>query len=180
MRRGWIVVGPVVLGGLLNSADSVARETRPLVLTERVDLFSEEGASWWVDELPRAGASPRAAAIRWLEQIRFVAAVPRASVVLGASLSSQSIAVRRPISRQTPLYLQAGVTTSLGLPRGALVGAEWWHGALRVGVGVHTSSGATWARPVWDGWRVLPAVGIGFGRSPVATGASPWRIPGEP
>jgi hypothetical protein len=172
-----VLCGALALGTLAASAE--AGERRPLLITERVDLFAEDGASWWVDELPRAGASPRAAAIRWLEQVRFVAAVPRASVVLGASLSSQSIVVRRPVSRDTPLYLQGGVTTALGLPRGALVGAEWWHGAMRIGVGVHAYSGATWRRPVYDGWRVLPAVGIGVGRSPVATGASAWRIPGQ-
>ncbi len=189
MRRasfeGWarrMLVWTGLVSGLACGLErgAQAAENRPLILAERIDLFAEDGGSWWFDELPRAGASPRAAAIRWLEQVRFVAAVPRVSVVLGASLSSQSIAVRRPISRQTPLYVSAGMTTSLGLPRGALVGAEWWHGSLRVGLGVHAYSGATWSRPVWDGWRVLPAVGIGLGRSPANTGASAWRIPGEP
>lgn len=133
---------------------------------ERIDLVSEDPGSWLVDEVPRVGVAPRATAMRWLEQVKVSGAIPRASLVIGASLASQSVAVRRPLTHRAPVYGQVGVTSALGLPRGVLAGAEVWRGPVRLGLGLHLVSRATWDRPVWDSWRVLPGVGIGIGRSP--------------
>jgi hypothetical protein len=133
---------------------------------ERVDILSEDPGTWLVDDAPRVALSPRLTALRWLEQVKVSAAIPRASLVIGVSASSQSLSLRRPLSHRVPLYGSVGLTTALGLPRGGLLGAEYWRGPVRIGVGLHAHAGATWARPVWDSWRILPGVGIGLGRSP--------------
>jgi hypothetical protein len=133
---------------------------------ERVDLVSEDPGRWLVDDMPRLAVAPRASLLRWVEQVKLSVAVPRASLVVGASLSSQSISIRRPLTHRAPVFGQVGVTTALGLPRGALVGAEIWRGPVRLGAALQVHAAATWARPVWDSWRVLPGIGIGIGRAP--------------
>lgn len=135
---------------------------------ERIDLISEDPGTWLIDEIPRSTVAPRSAALRWMEQIRFGVVIPDASLVVGVSVASQSIAFRRPLLKRAPVYAQAGISTSLGLPRGGLVGVEAWTGPVRFGLGVHAMSQARWARPRWDQWRVVPGVGIGFGQSPFA------------
>ncbi|MEZ4322964.1 MAG: hypothetical protein R3F61_36195 [Myxococcota bacterium] len=151
--------------GLLGVA-LAAPDRAAAVHFERVDLVSEDPGRWLVDEVPRTLVSPRGTALRWVEQVKVAFAVPRASLVVGASVTSQSVAVRRPLTHRAPVYGQVGVTTALGLPRGVLVGLEAWRGPVRLGIGVHAHANATWARPVYDTWRVLPGVGIGIGRSP--------------
>lgn len=140
----------------------------PRVYLERVDLVSEDPGLWLIDEAPRSGISPRVTALRWLEQVRFGVAIPEASLVVGLSVESQSVMVRRPLLKRAPVYAQVGVGSALGLPRGGLVGIEAWTGPVRFGLGVHAMSDARWARPRWDRWRVVPGVGIGLGRSPFA------------
>ena len=138
----------------------------PLIRTERVDLFSEEAGSLWIDDLPRIGIAPRITAIRWLEQVRFAAEIPRLNLVLGASVGSQSVSWRQRVTPRSRIYGSVGVTTRLGLPRGLLVGIETWAGPLRLGAGVHAYADASWARPSWNKWTVRPGLGIGFGRAP--------------
>lgn len=138
----------------------------PFVRTERIDLISEDPGTWALEDLPRLGYSPRSAALRWLEQVRFVAELPRFNVVLGASVASQSISYRFRITPRAKIYASAGLTTRLGLPRGVLLGAETWAGPVRLGLGLHLASDARWADPNWSQWRALPGIGIGLGRAP--------------
>lgn len=138
----------------------------PVFRTERIDLFSEEAGSLWIEDLPRIGVAPRITAIRWLEQIRFAAEIPRLKLVLGASVGSQSVSWRTRFTPRSKIYGSVGVTTRLGLPRGLLVGVETWAGPVRFGAGVHAFAEASWARPTWTRWTVHPGLGIGFGRAP--------------
>lgn len=142
---------------------------------DRVDLVSETTASWQHDELPRLGQTPRVVAMRWAEQVQPVIAVPlgvdAGALQLGASLRAQSIRYERAAFRPS-WSVNAGVQLGAGLPNGALAGLSWRHGALRVGGSLAAVSAASWARPVWDTWRWLPAVGIGVG--PAIPERAPW------
>lgn len=140
----------------------------PVARFERVDLFAED-APWWTDDLPRVAVTPRFTALRWAEQVRAVVALPRASLVLGVAAGRQSVAVRRPLTRRAPVYASAGLSSSLGLPTGATGAVEAWGGPVRVALGLGVDSGASWARPVWDGWRPVVGLGVGIGRTPL-----PW------
>lgn len=140
----------------------------PVARFERVDLFAED-APWWTDDLPRMGVTPRFTALRWAQQVRAAVALPRASLVLGVSAGRQSIALRRPLTRRAPVFASAGLTSSLGLPTGACASVEGWTGPVRVALGLGVESGASWARPVWDGWRPVVGLGLGVGRRPL-----PW------
>ncbi|MCA9567247.1 MAG: hypothetical protein KC656_05370 [Myxococcales bacterium] len=134
------------------------------VVAERIDVFSEDGAAWWFDDLPRARATPRITALRWAEQVRFVARTPDHPVFFGASLAAQSVGVRGALGRG--VVGSTALLTRLGLPSGAWVGVASWRGPMRVGVSVVATSGASWRRPRWDHWGVLPSVSVGFGRAP--------------
>jgi len=136
------------------------------VVFDRIDLISEDPGRWLLDEAPRMTALPGATGVRWARQIKLSVAIPRASLVLGASLTSQSVSIRRPLTRRAPIYAHGGPTLALGLPRGALVGVEAWRGPVRFGLGLNVLSSATWARPVYDSWAVVPGIGVGIGQPP--------------
>lgn len=133
------------------------------VVPERIDVFSEHGAGWWVDELPRVDRLPGSVAVGWLSQVRLVARTRGLPLFFGMSLSAQSIGLR---GRLGPLAGQVAVRTRLGLPDGAWVGFAGWRGPVRIGGSLVVASNASWADPRWDVWRVLPAVSVGFGRRP--------------
>ena len=139
----------------------------PVVQLERVDLFSEQATGFWIDDVPRLGVGPRVTGLRWAEQVSVAVDFPRASVVLETSLARQSLRLRRPLSHRFPVYVSGAVITHLGLPAGAGGGAEVWLGPLRLGGGLYGESRASWARPTWDHWRLLPGIGVGLGRSPM-------------
>ena len=136
------------------------------VVFDRIDLLSEDPGRWLLDEAPRTAALPGPTGVRWARQVKLSVSIPRASLVLGASLSSQSVSVRRPLTRRAPIYAHGGVTLALGLPRGALVGVEAWRGPVRFGLGLNVLSSATWARPVYDSWGLVPGIGVGIGKAP--------------
>lgn len=138
----------------------------PFVRTERIDVLSEDPGTFVFDDLPRAAYTPRSTVLRWLEQVRFVATVPRYSLVLGASVASQSISYRFQVHPKAPVYGSAGIVTKLFLPRGLQLGAETWAGPVRLGVGLQVHSDATWARPDYTRWHAQPGIGIGIGRKP--------------
>lgn len=139
----------------------------PAVMVERIDLFSDEAMDFWLDDAPRLGVGPRATAVRWLEQVSVVTAFRRASLVVSLSVQRQSVRVRRPLSNRFPFYASGGLITHLGLPAGAAGGVEYWAGPVRIGVALRAESSASWARPTWNHWRVLPGIGVGVGDSPM-------------
>jgi len=139
------------------------------VALDRIDLLSETDGSWQHDELPRAGISPRFVGVRFVEQVQPVIAFDR--VQLGLSLRSQSLRWAQPLGDST-LVLNGGAQFAAGCPNGVVLGGAWRPGALRLGASLSVSSAAHWGRPVWDGWRVLPTIGIGIGRH--ARPRAPW------
>ena len=142
------------------------------VRLDRVDLISEANGTWLHDELPRAGTTPRFAAVRWLEQVQPVIAYDRVQV--GLSLRTQTIRYEYPIA-DGPWRLNGGLQMSAGLPNGAVAGGAWRTGPLRIGASLSAVSTANWVRPVYEGWRWLPTVGIGLGPAQNPGGRrAPW------
>ena len=139
---------------------------------DRVDLLSENNGTWLHDELPRAGTTPRFAAVRWIEQVQPVIAYDR--IQLGLSLRSQSLRYEAPVF-DGPFHLNGGLQMSAGLPNGAVAGGAWRTGPLRIGASISAVSTANWARPVYAGWRFLPVLGIGLGPKQDGNGRkAPW------
>ena len=157
LSRGFAVIGWVAM----------VFAAEPVVMLERIDVFSDEALDFWLDDVPRLGVGPRATAVRWIEQIGVVTAFRRASLVVSLSIDRQSVRLRRPVSNRYPLYASGGLITHLGLPAGAAVGMEHWVGPVRIGFALRAESSASWARPKWNHWRVLPGIGVGVGDSPM-------------
>ena len=87
---------------------------------------------------------------------------PGDAVFVGLSLASQSLVVERPIVGR--FGLSGGVSARAFLPRGAMLGAYGRFGRVRLGLSANVLAAATWSRPVYDSWRVVPGVGVGVGR----------------
>lgn len=145
---------------------------------DRVDLLSETSGTWLHDELPRSPDSPRVVALRWVEQVQPVIALPPAGLQLGLALRTQSIRYERSLDGG-PWALNGGVQLGALLPNGLVGGAAWRRGPVRIGVSMSAVSRASWANPSWTGWRWLPTLGVGLGpaRDDGKSGASgrpPW------
>ena len=136
---------------------------------DRVDLVSEDTGLWLNHELPAAPAYPVRAALRFVTQVKVVFALPGLEgLQAGASLSSQSIALERPLELgflPKGFAWHAGVQTRWLMPRGAFGGVAYRWKHLRVSAGVSALSGASWAHPTWSSWTVVPTLGIGIGRA---------------
>ena len=133
---------------------------------DRVDLLAEAPSTWLNHELPRAGHSPRTAALRFVQQVQPVFYTPIDGLTVATSLSAQTLHLDHALVPRAGLSVGAGLQTQLLLPTGLLADVGWRQGPLRVGVGVSALSSATWRRPDWTVWTALPAVGIGIGRNP--------------
>lgn len=146
---------------------------------DRVDVLSEDPGLWLADEAPRLGTATSSSALRFVEQLKISWQLPVDGWFVGTSLASQSVVVERPVwtlSHADPasgLLVTGGLQTKALLPRGALVGVAWRHGPVRVGLSLNAVSSASWARPDWTVWRVLPGLGVGFGRA-WRPAAAPW------
>lgn len=152
--------------GAVLTALSTTSVAAPFVRTERIDLISEDPGTFVFEDLPRTAYTPRSTVLRWLEQVRFVATVPRYGLVFGASVASQSVSHRFRVLPDAPVYGSVGVSTKLFLPRGVLLGAETWAGPVRLGIGLHVHTDATWSRLDYTRWHAQPGIGIGLGRRP--------------
>lgn len=129
---------------------------------DRIDVLSEDPGTFLSAEVPKLSSSTTIAGIRFVEQVKPVFTTPLEGLLVGLSLSTQSVYYEQPL---TPgLGLTGGVQTRLGLPRGLLLGGYGRVGRLRVGLSANLLSGATWTRPDYTTWRVLPGVGIGVGQ----------------
>lgn len=143
---------------------------------DRIDLLSEDPGAFLDEHVARFGASPTVTSIRYAEQLKVVLRTPVRHLHLGLSVASQSLVVEPPL--RWGLGLTAGVQTRLALPRGGIVGVHYRRGPLRLGLSANLLSGATWTRPDWSQWRVLPGVGIGLG--PARRGPRPDHVWGDP
>jgi len=126
---------------------------------DRVDLLSDDPGRWWWDDLPRAAAAPEVTAARFVAQVQPVFDLG-GGWTLGASLSSQSL--RRELPLDDGLSAVLGVSTQLGLPRGAFGGFALRTGPVRCALTVHVLSTATWSDPRWQTWTVQPTAALGW------------------
>lgn len=145
----------------------------PAVRFDRIDVLAEDPGTWWLDDLPRAGWNGGTVALKGLAQVKVVVALGGDGLQLGISASSQSLVLERPIWPSADLYAWGGLQTALLLPRGLMAGISYRPGPVRISVGVSAVSSASWARPDWSSFALLPTIGLGFG--PV----SRWRAGGR-
>lgn len=141
---------------------------------DRVDLVSEDNPTWLVDDLPRVGDTPRATAVRFVEQVEPVWFTPIDGLTVGTSVRTQSLQWERPASPALGVYGSMALLTRLGLPSGARIGAALRRGPVRIGASLTLLSSASWSRPDWSVWRPLPALGVGVGRSYDEPSRAPW------
>jgi hypothetical protein len=136
----------------------------PRLSFDRVDLLSEDTGTWVNYELPLVGANTTTTLVRFVEQVKVSFTLPVERFYAGVSFASQSLNYEYPLVPSWGLGLNLGLHTKLLLPRGVFLSASWrcWH--TRVAVGVSLTSVASWARPDWSSWTVLPTLAIGFGR----------------
>jgi len=134
---------------------------------DRVDLLSADPGTFLADDISRFSDSPTGVSVRWFEQVSVVLDTPAERLHVGLSLASQSLAIEQSLGAWTAW--QAGLSTSLGLPRGAFVDVSFRRGAVRVAAAVNLHTGATWSRPQWTSIRVLPAIAVGVGPVPRET-----------
>lgn len=133
---------------------------------DRIDVLNEEAPSFLHYDVTTTGVYPAGTALRFIEQLKVVVTLPVDGLYLGASLRSQSLTYEGAILRTGDgrgLFWSAGLSTRLLMPYGAQAGIAWRFGVMRLGIGVQAASGATWARPAWSEWQVLPTIGLGFG-----------------
>lgn len=136
---------------------------------DRVDLLSESPGTWLTQEAPRLTAIPGTVAVRWVEQ---VAPVVQIGVVeVSASVAGQSVGIAVPLDPVRPAWFDAGVVARGLLPVGGRVGVAWGAGPVRLGLSAVALADATWVRPDYAHWSLVPAVGVGVGR---------YRAPGSP
>ena len=128
---------------------------------DRVDLLWEDPGAVVGSLGVARDRSTTVTAIRFVEQVKPVIATPVEGLSIGVSLASQSVVYEQPILGG--LGLTTGVQTRLGLPRGAILGAHLRVARLRLGASANLLSGATWTRPDWSVWRIVPGIGIGIG-----------------
>lgn len=129
---------------------------------DRVDIISEDPATFINYDLPNFGVNTTTSAIRFVEQIKLVFETPLEGLSIGASIGSQSVFYEKPI-KTSSFYYGAGIQSALLLPRGIFADLSWRPGPMRIALGVSMVSSATWTRPDWTAWDVLPTLGIGIG-----------------
>ncbi len=134
---------------------------------DRVDVVSQAPGTWLHDEVALFGVYATGPALRFAEQLTLVWTLPVEGLTLQTSLATQSLDYEGALGRRGDWsgWWHFGVQTRLLVPSGYHFGlaARWrW---LRVGAGLSVFSGAGWGNLRWDGWRILPTVGLGVGRS---------------
>lgn len=150
---------------------AAALATAPVGL-DRVDVLAEAPGLWVSQELPRFTTTPRVGAVRFLTQVQPVLWTPVEGLQLGLSLQAQTLLVERPVLPHAGLHLTGGLVTRAGLPAGVQLGGAWRPGNVRLGLSAIVLSSASWARPEWSSWRLLPGLGLGVGRDPRPR--APW------
>lgn len=136
----------------------------PAIALERVEILALDPGTWPARHAPLVPTQPAMQAVRLALQVQPEWRLGGSRWVLGTSVAALSVAHEAPIGGR--FSWTAGVQTRLGLPNGAFAGVLMQHGVLRSGVGTSVRSDATWARPRWDHWEVLPALSLSIGRRP--------------
>ena len=104
-------------------------------------------------------------AVRFLEQVQPVWRTPWPQLMLGTSLSSQSLTWEQPFTAGSSWGWRGGIQTQTLLPRGLIL-AGWWRGQhLEVAGGLSLLSGASWRQPDWRHWQAIPTLGLSLVRS---------------
>ncbi|NCG19347.1 MAG: hypothetical protein GWP91_10100 [Rhodobacterales bacterium] len=134
---------------------------RPLAF-DRVDVLSEASPTWLHDELPRRSTSGRFVAVRFIEQVQPVLALPVEGLELGFSLRSQVLRYESAVNDDWSV--NGGLLLGALLPNGLSVGTSWRPSKVRIGASLSLVTTANWNRPAWAAPRLLPGVGIGLGR----------------
>ncbi|MBM4389953.1 MAG: hypothetical protein FJ090_02415 [Deltaproteobacteria bacterium] len=129
---------------------------------DRVDILAEDPGTWINYDLPQAPVAFTQTAVRLVEQVSVQWQLPVTNLYLGTSIASQSLTYELPWKHG--LGVHGGLQTSLLLPRGAVLGAHWRTGRVRLGLGASVISSATWAHVDYSQWHVLPTIGVGVGR----------------
>jgi hypothetical protein len=151
--------------------DLDAPEPRPPSFAlERIDLVAADPGTWVNYDLPMAGAAPGAAVLRFVEQVQVVLATPVEHVYLGVSIGSQSMVLEygpdtlmaHPPRALGGVSVYGGIQAVTLLPRGAIFGVALSSESLRVSAGASLLSAATWRRPAYLQWNVLPTIGLGL------------------
>ena len=155
------------LGAWLLAASSHAA---PRVVLDRIDLISEAAPDWQRHDLRRLGTYPEAGTVRWLAQITAAGAAGPAT--FGLSLQNQWIGLRGALTPDKSMHVEAVAITTAFLPTGGRAGLSARIGPVRIGVSLVASSGATWVRPRYGSWSVVPAFGFGIGPNPKEK--APW------
>lgn len=134
---------------------------------DRIDLFNEQVSSFVNYDVPSAPAYPPGTALRLVEQLNVSLTLPVRGLYVNASLRSQGISYEDKMIYSDDsgrgFYWVFGLSTRLLMPHAVNFGIAWRFSAVRVSLGVQAESGATWARPNWNQWQVLPTLGLGFG-----------------
>ncbi|MBN1337001.1 MAG: hypothetical protein JXB39_13670 [Deltaproteobacteria bacterium] len=131
---------------------------------DRVDLVSEDPATWLNYDVPMVGVNTTTVAVRWIEQVKVSWRLPVQGLSIGTSLASLSVFWEHPVWSTAGISAGAGLQTALLLPRGVFADVAWRKGRFRVAAGVGAVSGATWADLDWTAWNVVPTLGLGVGR----------------
>ena len=150
----WAALG---LSSLLFTAASAE------VRLVRVEILSEDPGTWLHHELPMASSRPSTAAVRLLEQIQPVWQSPWPDILIGTSLTVQTVQLERDLG-ELPLSWSAGVQTALLCPRGVVGAIHWKKQKLHLSAGLSLSSMASWQHRRWNQWTLLPTAGIGISR----------------
>lgn len=133
---------------------------------DRIDILNEQVPTFLHYDVPTTKAYPLGTAMRFVEQLNVAFTLPLKGLYVNASLRSQGLTYEGallPSSNGRGLFWMAGISTRLLMPYGAQVGLAYRVGFVRLSLGVQAASGATWARPSFGQWQVLPTLGLGFG-----------------
>lgn len=147
------------------AVEAPAVSTGPSLAFDRVDLISEDPGTWLNDDLPMVKVNGIATALRFVTQIKTVIQLPVENLYLGLSLQSQSLAYEAPLVKGGAFFWSVALQTRYLMPTGAFAGLAWRCSRIRLAAGVSAASSASWARPNWSHWSVVPTLGIGVGRA---------------
>ncbi len=128
----------------------------------RVELLADDPGQWLIHELPMMAARPGPGLLAYGAQIQPVWTL--GPVELGTSLAAQTLQWAPTLQTfgDDELGAVLGVQTRLGLPVGPLAALSWAHEGVWFDLGVSARADASWARPQWRTWSVVPAVGVGW------------------
>ena len=131
---------------------------------QRLEILADDPGTFLHWELVMLGARPGITAVRFLEQVQPVWRTPWPQLMLGTSLSSQSLTWEQPFTAGSSWGWRGGIQTQTLLPRGLIL-AGWWRGQhLELAGGLSLLSGASWSQPDWRHWQPILTLGLSLVR----------------